>query len=223
MAVELCWARRCAYSWCVRLGLDCKRLAWQSRPVDLATQEQQSPQLRRPTPRGRVPVLTDGGYVVFESVAILYYLDRNYPAPPLFGASAEEGGVIMRVIEEFQSYIEPHLAAVVGALGATRPRRPHAAVLEELLTVAGEARSIEGRLAKSDWVVGLAPSAADLVIYPWIELLKHALLRPAGEELRARFLPVEVQYPALARWIARVESLPGTSRTRAAHLVDGAS
>jgi glutathione S-transferase len=193
MAVELCWARRCAYSWCVRLGLDCKRLAWQSRPVDLATQEQQSPQLRRPTPRGRVPVLTDGGYVACELVAILYHLGRNNPAPPLFGASAEEGGVIVRVIEEFQSYSEPRLTAVVGALCAARLRRPRAAVLEELLTAAAEARTIEGRLAKSDWVVGPAPSAADLVICPWIELLRHSLLRPAGDELRARFLPVEVQ------------------------------
>jgi glutathione S-transferase len=51
---------------------------------------------------------------------------------------------------------------------------------EELLAVAGEARSIEGRLATSDWVVGLAPSAADLAVCPWIERLEQALLRPAG-------------------------------------------
>jgi glutathione S-transferase len=222
MAIELYWARGSPYCWRVQLGLDYKRLAWQSRPVDLATQQQQSPRLRRLTPRGRVPVLKDGDYVVFESVAILYYLDRKYPAPPLFGGSAEEGGVILRVIAEFQSYIEPQLAAVVDALGAPELRRP-AAVLEQLLTVAGEARVIEGRLAKSDWVVGAAPSAADLVIYPWIECLRHALLRPAGEELRARFLPVEVQYPALARWLARVDSLPGSRRARGAHLADGAS
>ena len=30
-------------------------------------------------PRGRVPVLKDGDYVVFESLAMLYYLDRKYP------------------------------------------------------------------------------------------------------------------------------------------------
>ena len=31
-------------------------------------------------PRGRVPVLNDGDYVVFESVAILYYLDLQVSA-----------------------------------------------------------------------------------------------------------------------------------------------
>jgi len=131
--------------------------------------------------------------------------------------------VILRAIEEFQSYVEPHLAALVDAIGATRLKLPHAAVLEQLLVVAGEARPIEGRLAKSDWLVVLAPSAADFVIDRWIELLRHALRRPAGAGLRARFLPVEVQYPALARWIARVESPLGISRMRPAHLVDGTS
>jgi glutathione S-transferase len=41
-------------------------------------------------------------------------------------------------------------------------------------------------------------------------------------ELRARFLPVAVQYPSLARWFARVESLPGYSRTRPAQLAPAA-
>jgi len=154
MAIELYWARGSPYSWRVQLGLDYKGLRFESRPVDLATQEQQSPQPRRLTPRGRVPVLADGDYGVFESVAILYHLERRSAAPPLFGGAAQEGGVIMRVIAEFRAYIEPHLAAVVVAIGATRLARPHAAVLEQLLTVAGEARTSEGRPAKSDWVVG---------------------------------------------------------------------
>ena len=32
-------------------------------------------------------VLKDGDYVVFESVAVLYYLDLKYPEPPIFGRS----------------------------------------------------------------------------------------------------------------------------------------
>jgi glutathione S-transferase len=173
-----------------------------------------------------VPVLRDADYVVFESVAVMYYLDRKYPERPIFGSTAEEGGVILRVIEEFQSYIEPHLVAIEAAIGNAATsgslggRRD--ATLEHLLLVAGEARTIEGRLARSDWVVGEQPSAADFVIYPWIQLLQHALLQPAGAELRARFLPVGVQYPSLARWFARVESLPGYSRTRPTQLAPAA-
>jgi len=33
----------------------------------------------RMNPRGRVPVLKDGEFIVFESLACLLYLDRRYP------------------------------------------------------------------------------------------------------------------------------------------------
>ncbi len=45
----------------------------------------------------------------FESLAVLYYLDLKYPEPPIFGRTPEEAGVIMRVICEYQAYVEAHL------------------------------------------------------------------------------------------------------------------
>jgi glutathione S-transferase len=169
--------------------------------------------------RGRVPVLKDGDYVVFESLAILYYLDQKYPDPPIFGRSPEEAGVIMRVICEYQSYAEPHVTKLVNALFGTSPE--HTVPLEELArsmhVVANEARSIEMRLAKSDWVVGESFSAADMVIFPALQSLLRALNKPQGHELSARFLPLAVNYPALERWIARVEALPGYERTYPPH------
>jgi hypothetical protein len=60
-----------------------------------------------------------------------------------------------------------------------------------MYSVAGEARTIEGRLSKGDWIVGDAVSAVDLYIYPCIHLLHRALMRPEAQELSARFLPLE--------------------------------
>jgi glutathione S-transferase len=82
---------------------------------------------------------------------------------------------------------------------------------------ASEARTIEGRLSKSDWVVGESFSAVDMVILPGFQLLKRALERPEARELASRFMPVEVNYPAVARWVARIESLPGYDRTYPPH------
>jgi glutathione S-transferase len=83
--------------------------------------------------------------------------------------------------------------------------------------VAGEARTIEQRLAHSDWVVGESFSAADMMIYPDIQLLLRALRRPEAHELAARFLPVEINYPAIGRWLERVAALPGHERTWPPH------
>ena len=98
--------------------------------------------------------MKDGDYVVFESVAVLYYLDVKYPQAPIFGLNPEEAGVIMRVICEFQAYAEPSLLKIV----ERDLRRQVADDIDELTdamhVVGREARTIEGRLSKEQWIVG---------------------------------------------------------------------
>ena len=211
MAIDLYWGSGSPYCWRVLLALEHKRLAYRSHPLKFDRQEHKAPQMLAMNPRGRLPVLRDGDYVVFESVAVLFYLDKKYPDPPIFGSSAEEGGVIMRVICEYQAYAEPSVMKIVDTLIDRREPVLGAglaeAMSEAMHRAAGEARTIERRLAQSDWVVGENFSAADMVIYPDIRLLLRALKQPAAHELAARFLPVEVNYPALGRWLERVAAI----------------
>src|SRR5271167_3971358 len=118
MAIDLYWGSGSAYCWRVQLALEHKGLAYNSHLLKFDQQEHQAPAMLALNPRGRVPVLRDGDYVIFESVAILYYLDLKYPQPPIFGHSPEEAGVIMRVICEFQSYTEPLVQKIVSAIFA---------------------------------------------------------------------------------------------------------
>ena len=216
--------------WRVALALEFKRLPYVSHSLHLGLQEHKSPQMLALNFRGQLPVLRDQDYVVFESLAILYYLDRKYPDPPIFGRTPEESGVIMRVICEYQSYAEPPLKHLARTLLDDRPQAasPDAlrgadgravgeSLAEAMHRVAGEARTIEQRLSRSEWVVGETFSAADMVIYPDVRLLLHALQRPEAHELAARFLPTESNYPAIGRWLERVARLPGHDRTWPAH------
>jgi glutathione S-transferase len=217
MAIDLYWGSGSPYSWRVQLALELKRLPYVSHLLHFDLQEHKAPHMLAMNPRGRLPVLKDGDYVVFESLAVLYYLDLKYPAPPIFGRSPEEAGVIMRVIDEFQAYTESSLMGIVRALLYGRIPRLGEELTQAMHHVAGEARTIEGRLSKSDWIVGETVSAADLVIYPFIRLLHRSLLRPEAQELSARFMPAEVHYPALAKWMQRVEALPGFAKTWPPH------
>ena len=98
MALELWWGSGSPYSWRALLALEYKKLPYVSHLVQFAKQEHKSPQMLQMNPRGRVPVLKDGDYVCYESLAILQYLDRKYPDRPLLGTTPEEAGAIMRVI-----------------------------------------------------------------------------------------------------------------------------
>jgi glutathione S-transferase len=217
MAIDVYWGSGSAFSWRVLLALEYKGLPYESHLLQFSRQEHKSPHILAMNFRGRVPILKDDGYVVFESLAILYYLDLKYPKPPIFGRSAEEAAVIMRVICEYQSYAEEHVLRIVDSFLRPELRASRDVLAAAMHVVASEARSIEARLAHSDWVVGDSFSAADIVIFPSLQVLLRVLHREDARELSSRFLPLEANYPALTRWIARVEALPGYERTYPPH------
>jgi glutathione S-transferase len=217
MAIDFYWGSGSPPCWRVALALEYKGLPYRSHLLHFDRQEHKSPQMLAMNFRGRLPVLRDDDYVVFESLAILYYLDRKYPEPAIFGRNPQESGVIMRVICEYQSYAEPPLRQILGALLAPQNQAIGDELTEAMHRVAGEARTIEQRLARSDRVVGESFSASDMMIYPDIRLLLRALQRPHAHELAARFLPMEINYPAIGRWLDRVAALPGHERTWPPH------
>jgi glutathione S-transferase len=219
MAIEVYWGSGSPFAWRVLLALEHKRLPYVAHLLQFSKQEHKSPQMLALNPRGRVPVLKDGDYVCFESLAILCYLDQKYPTPPIFGRTPEEAGTIMRVICEYTAYIEPHVTKIARAIFSDQAQAELTGdeVTAAMHAVGSEARTIEGRLSKSEWIVGDAYSAVDMVIFPGIQLLKRALEKPQAAALSSRFMPLEVHYPALGRWLARVAAQPGYERTYPPH------
>jgi glutathione S-transferase len=217
MALELWWGSGSPYSWRALLGLEYKQLPYVSHLVQFAKQEHRSPQMLKMNPRGRVPVLKDGDYVLYESLAILHYLDRKYPQVPLFGSTAEEAGTIERVICEYLSYAEDNITKLIYTILFQGVEAHMEEVERAINVVLAEARTIENRLTGSAWLVGEGFSAADVVVFPGIQMLMRALERREAQELRPRLLPLEANFPAIAAWIKRVEALPGYERTYPPH------
>ena len=104
MAIELYWGSGSPFAWRVMLTLEVKGLAYESKLLEFSKGEHKTPAYLQLNPRGKVPTLKDGEFVVYESLAIMSYLDRKYPTPPLFGANAEETALIWQAISECESY-----------------------------------------------------------------------------------------------------------------------
>jgi glutathione S-transferase len=67
----------------VKIALREKRLTYDRVTLNLAERDQKKPEFLRLNPYGKVPVIDDGGNVLFESCIINEYLDEKYPDPPL--------------------------------------------------------------------------------------------------------------------------------------------
>jgi len=66
-----------------RIALNLKGLAYESVVYDLRAKQHLTDEYRKVSPLRTVPALVDGGITLFESMAIVEYLDETHPQPPL--------------------------------------------------------------------------------------------------------------------------------------------
>lgn len=72
----------------VRIALALKGLAFDLTSIHLMQGEQYGAEFSRISPQNLVPVLEDDGALLYQSLAIMQYLDETYPEPPLLPLDA---------------------------------------------------------------------------------------------------------------------------------------
>jgi glutathione S-transferase len=217
MALEIFWASGSPFSWRVMLALEHKGIPYESRLLEFSKRETETPEFRAINPRGQVPALRDGAFVLAESLAILAYLEARYPSPPLFGQTPEEVGRVWQAVQACSLYLDGPGEAFVLPMyfGVTEDKEP--AIRAALPRVHAELARWETALGQGPWLVLPTLSAADLVVFPMVKSLLRAAGKPAAARFEPGLLPLEARYPRLAGWMARIEQLPGYDRTYPPH------
>lgn len=223
MALEIFWGSGSPFSWRVLLGAEIKGLAYESHLLEFSKGQTKAPDFLQMNPRGKVPVIRDDGFVLFESLPILEYFEDRWPAVPLFGTDHRERASIRQLVSEFESCLrDPVLDLTLGLLrsvGAGPPGRAMTPTeLEETAKKArGELRSLDQRLAGGSWLVGGRPSAADVAVYPFFATLQRATTKAEALVRELGLYPLDVVYPGIRRWMGLVEAVPGYERTYPPH------
>lgn len=207
MTIEFFWTPGGPFASRCLTVLAVKKLAYQSRQLDITKQENRAPSFLAISPNGMLPVLKDGDIVVRESQAIMFYLDRAYPAPPLYGETPADAGAIMQEICEQQSYADPVLSPLIAALFFNR-----AVPADELQKAAdrftGLLIDLDKRLSGTGWLKTEKVSAADINLFPLLRSVCHALARPKASDMGLK-PPDLSSYRHVSAWVDRLEPYAG--------------
>jgi glutathione S-transferase len=217
MAIELYWGSGSPFAWRVMLTLEVKGLAYESKLLEFSKQQHKAPAYLALNPRGKVPTLKDGDFVVYESLAIMAYLDRKYPEPTIFGGTAEETGLIWQTICEGESYFQPAGDKIVRPLFFGKGLDQVEQIQQAAQTIREELKSVDARLAESNWLVGAQISAADISLFPLVQLILRAASKDAARPFNLGLLPLSQTFTNIARWVERIEALPNYQRTYPPH------
>jgi glutathione S-transferase len=223
MALEIFWGSGSPYSWRVLLGAEFKALAYQSRLLEFSKGHLKTPEFLHMNPRGRVPVIRDDGFVLFESLPILEYFEDKSPEVPLFGKGRQERGLIRQLISEFESYLREPLFNLTVDLLRTVGAGPPGPVMtpkergEAATTAQRELGRFDERVAGGTWLVGGQPSAADVAIYPFVGTFQRAASKAEKLARELALYPFDEVLPNVCGWMELVEAMPGCKRTYPPH------
>lgn len=140
--------------------------------IDLFNGESKSPSFLAKNPNGRVPVLEDDDFVLWESNAILAYLANRQPVPSLLPTTPRERAEVDRWLYWESTHLSPAVWKV-GFEKIVKPMMKQAP--DEALIAAGKAefaaaaKVLDDALAGKDYVASKL-SVADFAIGPFINL-----------------------------------------------------
>jgi len=159
-------------------------------------------------PFGRIPVLEHDGFRLYETQAILRYLDRVVPEPSLTPADPRRAARMDQVLNVCDWYLFQGCGSVIGFQRVVGPKlmglKPDEAAIEAAMP---RARAVFAELARlldaQPFFAGDALSLADLHIMPQMDFFT---LTPEWAELGA-------PHQNLVGWLQRMQARPSFAAT----------
>ena len=189
----------------VTVGLEEKGAAY--RVQALSPPETKSEAYLKRHPFGRVPAFQHGDFALYETQAILRYIDAVFPAPPLQPADVRATARMNQIIGINDWYFFPKAAAAIvfqriiapALLGLPTDEAPIAAAVPMAGVCIGE---LERLLGTQQFLAGDRLSIADIMLAPQLDYLS---MTPEGQAL--------LKGTRLSAWLARMTARPSMQAT----------
>jgi len=213
MALDFYHGHGSPFSWRVWLALEYKKIPYNLKVLSFQAGDTRKPEFVAINPRHQVPTIVDDGFVLWESMAILEYLDERFAAAPkLYPGDVRERARIRRLAREVEQYAYAQgIDRIVDELFWKGDAPPDAKVMEESKQkLAEELEGLEKEM-NGDWLGGGAMTAADITLYTVVAYMKRVTVRKPETAL-TQLLP-----PKIEAWAKRIEALPYFDKTFPPH------
>lgn len=188
--IQIYYAPPSIYGRKVLTVLEEKGLPYTIVPVSIRAGEHLKDEYLRINPNGEIPSLVDDGAVIYESTAIVEYLDEKYPDPPLMPRDPASRARV-RMIDDF---CDLHLFPPIRRSARRRILENLPPAEDDVKLTAEKLARITVYLGKQDYLVGsfsladcaFMPAIPSLVALGMGELITQAGLSGYAQRLMAR-------------------------------------
>lgn len=214
MTIEFYYGSGSPFAWNVWLVLEHKQLPYEFNLLSLRNGELKTPEYLAINPHGKVPTLIDDGFVLWEALTIIEYLEERYPDHPVLPPDIKNRAIARRIAAEAYSYLYPVIRRLMEqTLFRQESMAAPAEVAVSINELARELACFEDRL-QQDYFVG-SLSVADFTLYPLLALVQrlHDRLPQLGTK--------PLILPRLSAFMQRMEQLPYLPKTTPPHWKEG--
>jgi glutathione S-transferase len=150
-------------------------------------------------PFGRVPVLEHEGFSLYETQAILRYLDRALPSPPLTPVELRAAARMDQILGICDWYLHQGCNSVIGYQRLVRPRllglpADEEAVAQAMPRAHAVMAELSRLLAENAFLAGPQVTLADIAVGSQMDFLAHT----------PEWGPLTAQRPNLQAWLQRM-------------------
>jgi glutathione S-transferase len=213
MGLTLYYGSGSPYAWRAQFALEHKALPYELKILSFSAGDTRKPEFVALNPRHQVPTLVDGDFVLYESSAIVEYVDEAYPGrgAPLFPGDAPGRAIVRRLVLEVDNYFSKATDPLLEQAFWKKPEeRDPQKIAESRKSVIDELAMFANAM-RGDYLAGPL-SAADFAFYPLVAFLYRA------QKMKLPDLDADGMLPApLRAWKARIEGLPFFEKTVPPH------
>ena len=186
----------------VRLALAEKQVRYRLIEVDIFAPKGPPPDYLERQPFGRIPAFEHDGFRLYETGAIIRYVDEAFDGPALQPSDPRGRARMNQALSILDNYAYRTLVWDIYVERVDRPAKGQPADEQRIAQALRRARTclaaLEDLLAGGPWFAGADLSLADLHAAPMLTLLRHT---PEGLVLLG-------DYPRLGAWWAAIRDRP---------------